>query len=137
MDAARELYAKDPVPQLTILAGKLAERVKVLEEQTKFLITKHFRSDKLTRYSTSGVSLDKSDFDFAIQYGSVEDIASAVRNTSLGWAEIKTDYIPMIRKHRDSDKIIQRLKDVNLEHLLKGGKTYRRRLTQRKHTRRQ
>jgi hypothetical protein len=117
MDAARELYAKDPVPQLTILAGKLAERVKVLEEQTKYL------SARIADTIRSG-NQSKEDLEFAAKYGDAETI----RKLSISGAGPIQSVMPIIRQRKDADVVISKLQQ------LKGGS---RKLTQRKHTRRQ
>ncbi len=135
-EKARELYVKDPVPQLTIAVGQLVKRVQALEDQTKFLVSKHFRSDKVKDYS-SGPGLEKNDFEFAIKHGSVEDIVSAIKHTTQANSVITNEFMPKVRQHPNADKIIQLLKDVGKGHLVKGGKTHRRKLKQRKHTRKQ
>jgi hypothetical protein len=118
MDAARELYAKDPVPQLTILAGKLAERVKVLEEQTKYL------SARIADTIRSG-NQSKEDLEFAAKYGDAETI----RKLSISGAGPIQSVMPIIRQRKDADVVISKLQQ------LKGGQ--HRKLTQRKQTRRQ
>jgi hypothetical protein len=135
-EKARELYVKDPVPQLTIAVGQLVKRVQALEEQTKFLILKHFVSDDVKGYSNRNM-YEKNDFEFAIKHGSVEDIVSAIKNTGQANSVITNEFMPKVRQHPSADKIIQLLKDVGKGHLVKGGKTYRRKLKGAKHTRKQ
>ena len=120
MDAARELYAKDPVPQLTILAGKLAERVKVLEEQTKYL------SSRIVDTIRSG-NHNQKDLEFAAKYGDAETI----RNLSISGAGPVQSVMPILRQRKDADAIISQLSRM------RGGKTRSRKLKQRKQTRRQ
>ncbi len=120
MEAARELYAKDPVPQLTILAGKLAERVKVLEEQTRYLST------RIVDCIPNG-SHNKKDLEFAARHGDAETI----RKVSIHGAGPVQSVVPIIRERKDADVILKQLGQA------KGGKTRHRKLKQRKHTRRQ
>lgn len=139
MEAARELLATNPEKAATLITGSILKRLDALEGQTKFLMSKYLGSDALKNYPQSrpGGPLKKDDFDFAIKYGSDEDIAAAVRNTGLGYAEMKSHFFPAIRKRPDAEKIIQRLRELNVkEENLRGGKTYRRKHRGAKHTRR-
>jgi len=125
MEKAKELLAANPEKAATLLTASMLKRIDALEEQTKFLVSKHFVRNK---------SYNTDDFEFAVKYGSIGSILEAIRQGSVGFAGIK-EYLPLIRQRKDADMVIKNLQQF--DKTLKGGKTYRRKLKRRKQTRRQ
>ena len=124
MEKARELLVSNPEKAAALLTGNILKRLDVLEEQNKYL------TSRIVDCIHSG-NHNRQDLEFAAKFGDAETI----RKVSIHGAGTVQSVMPIIRQRKDADVVIEKLK--TFDKTLKGGKTYRRKLKQRKQTIRQ